>query len=215
MRPHPTEVPASQQLKLKQFFASRTNSYEYAFNPTDYIDFEIFNITKRRTKDNSHVGKALSASTKPVVFFLTYEVGYDKVLKKFIQHVVCCVAFGKNILFFDMRDLCDISKRHQQRIESELERASGLFGIHLHNACYTGNEYVYLQRFKPETEVGWCIAWALFFLNTITTRPLLSRIADRKKYVIDLYKSIDTILDHEQSNHPIERWYLKSLESLQ
>lgn len=213
LRPHPSNVPPHANLKIKNIFASRTPAYHYAFNNNGYTDFDVYNILGTATVDRSNVGLALRTSTKPVVFFLCYDVGQDKKLDMFIRHVVCCVAFGPTVYFLDMRDLADISPSHKKYIEKELERKSGVSGIQLVNAaCFTG-QCVYLQRFKDKQEVGWCIAWALYFLDSITGRYKLAHARDKKKYLSNLYRNINTILSASETNLPIEMWYSATLQN--
>jgi hypothetical protein len=210
LRPHPASVPVRSNVALKEKFASSNDAFTYAFNKRGYTDFDIYNILKKPTVDRSGVGHAIATSTKPVVFFLCYDVGYSKVLNLFIRHIVCCVAKGKDVIFFDMRDLCDIAPEHQRRIEHELERKSGVTGIKLHNASCFGGKCIYLQRFKGEDELGWCIAWALYFLQWITQHGVPTESSVKK-----LYTHINKALIHHKSNHPIEEWYVKSYQSLE
>jgi len=211
---HPTAVPPKTNQTLKQLFASRTDKYTYAFAPKGYTDFDVYNITGTPTVDRGGVGRALATSDKPVVFFLCYDVGYDPNVDRFIRHIVCCVAFGSTVVFFDMRNLCDISPDHQALLEKELARKSGLPTIKLVNASCLGDSCTYLQRFKSKKEIGWCIAWALFFLNTITEAPYpglsLARFTTATK---KLYRSIDATLEKRQSNGFIEEWYNSQLQS--
>jgi len=206
LRPHPAYVPVRINIRLKQLFAQRTSRYTYAFNTRTYTDFEIFNITGDATIDHSHVGDALRTSTKPVVFFLCYDVGHDPRLKLFIRHIVCCVAFGREILFFDMRNLAGIDPHHQRHIETELERKSGVSGIRLVNAACLTHRCIYLQRYKGH-ELGWCVAWAMYFLNQITHRPVSHENA--LHYAKTLYKKINDTLTHDRTNMLIEAWYIK------
>jgi hypothetical protein len=207
LRPHPTEVSAAKIKKLKNAL-STSDSFLYVGNSRTYADFEIYNELGHPTIDHSGVGKAIRESAKPVVFFLTYDVGYNNKLKRFIRHIVCCVALHKkDILFFDMRDLCDISPKHQKLIEKELGRKSGIQTLKLVNASCFG-ECIYLQRFKGDYEMGWCIAWALFFLEKLSRMGTVTRAK-----VKSLYKKIDGTLEKEKSNRFIEEWFIKSVQS--
>ncbi len=221
LRPHPATVKSSINLKIKKLFASRTDKYTYALNNTTYVDFDIYNIDKKPTVDRSGVCKLIRTSDKPVIFFMCYDVGYNDHLKLFIRHIVCCLAFpGETvkILFFDMRDLCDISPKHQELIETEISRKCGK-PVNLINASCLGSECIYLQKFKGEDEVGWCVAWGLYFLNVLTS-PLF-----RGKYVADmteaqyklhinkLYEKIHSYMASKNSNHFIEKWYIAQLSS--
>ena len=208
LRPHPTKIPIYKTLKMKQHFSSKSNHYTYAFNKKDYVDFNVYNKLKYETEDLSNVGELLRTSIKPVVFFLTYDVGPKK--DTYVRHIVCCVANKKEILFFDMRDLSDISPKHQKFIEKELEKASGLEGIKLVNAACLSDHCIYLQRFKGKKEHGWCIAWSLYFLNKIVHDPIPSQ---KQAYLKKLYKHINDELEKNESNMFIEEWYVKSLKS--
>jgi hypothetical protein len=209
LRPHPADVPVKENLKIKQIFSMNDDAFTYAQNNRGYTDFDVYNILQKPTVDRSNVGHLMRTSTKPVVFFLCYDVGYNKVVNLFIRHIVCCVAHGKDVLFFDMRNLCDISEKHQKLIEKELEKKSGLEGIRLHNASCFGDECIYLQRFKGEDEVGWCIAWALFFLSWLNEHGVPT-----KQSVKHLYMCINKKLEKLKSNYPIEQWYVTTFQAL-
>jgi len=217
LRPHPTQVSTKVNNRLKKKISEQSDKYRYAFNKKDYADFEVFNITGGASVDHSNLKTALSRHDKPVVFFMTYDVGPSKVLKTFIRHIVCCVAFPSSketrILFFDMRDLADISPHHKKFIEKEIERLCDCAPVRLVNL----GKNTYLQRFKGDTEMGWCIGWALFFLNTAIARPLVDDqyLADltphkQESELKKLYKVIDDQLKSEKSNHLIEKWYLNA-----
>jgi hypothetical protein len=211
LRPHPARVLVKTNLKIKNKFAKRTDAFTYAFNKKSYVDFDIYNILKKPTVDRSHVCEAISTSKKPVVFFLCYDVGENKYVNLFIRHVVCCVAFPHHdnvrILFFDMRNLCDISKKHQEHIEHEISRKCAKKVI-LENASCLGNECIYLQHFKDKYEIGWCIAWALFFLDKAITQD--PTFVEDNRNIKKMYKHIYNILSKANSNRPIEEWYVKS-----
>lgn len=219
LRPHPATVPPSKNLQIKKLFASRTDKYTYAFNDRGYVDFDIYNITGGSTVDRSGVCRAIRTSAKPVVFFMCYDVGYDSVIRVFIRHIVCCVAFpgeSVKVLFFDMRNLCDISPGHQKLIEAEISRKCGK-PVELINASCLDGECLYLQKFKGRKEIGWCIAWALYFLN-ILTKPLFrgKYVADMKEpqyslHIKNLYKTVYRHLSTNKSNSLIERWYISQL----
>jgi hypothetical protein len=219
LRPHPATVKSSINLKIKKLFASKTDKYTYALNDRTYVDFDIYNIYKKPTVDRSGVCHHIRTSTKPVVFFMCYDVGDNPTLGVFIRHIVCCVAFPGdtvNILFFDMRDLCDISPKHQELIETEISRKCGKT-VNLINASCLTSECIYLQKFKGEDEIGWCVAWALYFLNMLTS-PLFrgKYVADMtehqyKLHISKLYEKIYGVLSSEKSNHFIEKWYTSQL----
>lgn len=219
LRPHPANVKSSVNLKLKKLFASKTDKYTYALNDRTYVDFDVYNILKKPTIDRSGVCHLLRTSTKPVIFFMCYDVGNNPTLKLFIRHVVCCVAFPGdtvNILVFDMRDLCDISPKHQELIETEISRKCGK-SINIINASCLRSECIYLQKFKGDNEIGWCIAWALYFLNILTS-PLFrgKYIADMsefqyKLHISNLYEKIHSYMASKKSNHLIEKWYVEQL----
>ena len=219
LRPHPAFVKSSVNVNIKNTFKQKTDKYTYAFNNRSYVDFDIYNILKKSTVDRSGVCSHIQTSTKPVIFFMCYDVGYNTTLKTFIRHVVCCVAFPGDtvkILFFDMRNLCDISPTHQELIETEISRKCGK-PVELINASCLGSECLYLQKFKGENEVGWCVGWALYFLNMLTS-PLFrgKYVADMtefqyKLHISKLYEKIYGVLSSEKSNHFIEKWYTSQL----
>ena len=220
LRPHPAFVKASVNLNIKKTFKQRTDKYTYAFNERTYVDFDIYNILKKPTVDRSGVCAHLKSSSKPVVFFMCYDVGNNTHLRMFIRHVVCCVAFPSEdtvkILFFDMRNLCDISPKHQELIETEISRKCGKT-IELINASCLRSECIYLQKFKGDDEVGWCVGWALYFLNILTS-PLFrgKYVADMtefqyKLHISKLYEKIHAYMASEKSNHLIEKWYTSQL----
>lgn len=206
LRPHPAEVKVGTNLKIKNKFAT-SNAFTYAFNNRSYVDFDIYNILGNPSVDRSNVCKMLKTSKKPVVFFLCYDVGDNKYVNLFIRHIVCCVAFPSDqevrILFFDMRNLCDISKKHQEHIEKEIEKKCGI-RVLLENASCFGGKCLYLQKFKGDYEIGWCIAWALFFLSKLDAEHI------KKDDIQSLYKHVYSILSNAKSNRPIEEWYVKS-----
>ena len=102
-----------------------------------------------------------------------------------------------------MRNLCDISKKHQEHIEKEIEKKCKKKVILENASCFSG-KCLYLQKFKGDYEVGWCIAWALFFLSKLD--PSLMT----KDHIEKLYKHVYSILSKAKSNRPIEEWYVKS-----
>ena len=219
LRPHPAAVKSSINLKIKKLFASRTDKYTFALNERTYVDFDIYNVLKKPTIDRSGVCSLIATSKKPVVFLMCYDVGNNSTLGLFIRHVVCCVAFPGDttkILFFDMRDLCDISPKHQEVIETEISRKCGK-EIELINASCLGSQCIYLQKFKGDDEVGWCVAWALYFMSMLAS-PLFrgKYVADMteaqyKLHISKLYEKTYSILNSEKSNHLIERWYISQL----
>jgi hypothetical protein len=206
LRPHPAKVKVGTNLKIKNKFANN-DAFTYAFNKKSYVDFDIYNILGNPSVDRSNVCELMNTSSKPVVFFLCYDVGDNKYVNLFIRHIVCCVAFPTKdevrILFFDMRNLCDISKKHQEHIEKEIEKKCKKKVILENASCFSG-ECIYLQKFKGDYEVGWCVAWALFFLSKLD--PSLMA----KDHIEKLYKHVYSILSKANSNRPIEEWYVKS-----
>ena len=208
LRPHPAQVKVGTNVRIKNKFATN-NAFAYAFNNRSYVDFDIYNILGKPSVDRSNVCEMLKTSNKPVVFFLCYDVGDNKYVNLFIRHIVCCVAFPSNdevrILFFDMRNLCDISKKHQEHIEKEIEKKCGI-RVLLENASCFGGKCLYLQKFKGDYEVGWCIAWALFFLSKLKSGTL----SEQKEHTQNLYTYVYSILSNAKSNRPIEEWYIKS-----
>jgi hypothetical protein len=213
LRPHPTEVVERDNIK-KKMELRKSDKYHYAFNPDDYTDIEFFNVLGRSTKVYSGLRYALRYVQKPILFFTGYDVGQNDKLGVFVRHVVCSLAVHEgthiNIYFFDMRDLQDISPSMQRHMESEFEKHAGV-PVHLINsACVDRTKCVYLQRFKGEYEMGWCIAWAMFFLMYLTKNARILSLSppDKKKAIAKLYTDINRRLSAPKSNKFIEKFYM-------
>jgi hypothetical protein len=214
LRPHPTEVAQKHNIK-KKFELRRSDAYHYAFNPHDYVDIDFFNVLDKPTKIYSGLRYALEYVQKPVIFFTGYDVGANDILEAFVRHVVCSLAVHEgshiNIYFFDMRNLRDISPSMQRHMETEFSKHAKV-PVHLVNsACVDRSTCVYLQRFKGEKEFGWCIAWALLFLEYLTKHPQILRKSSEEKRaeIARLYTDIDERLSEPRSNHYIEKYYMR------
>lgn len=211
LRPHPTEVSEIENIRKKFEFKKRTDKYLFAFDATNYCDIEIFNVTGQKTTAYSGLCNALKYSEIPVVFFLCYDVGPNETLGVFVRHVVCCLAKDKYIYFFDMRNLSEISKKMTQIIEKEINKICGVRYTLVNLSCNHSNHCRYLQRFKGDSEMGWCIGWALLFLDYLTKNPQLIEKSDkelRKDFGI-LYNYIDDKLSRHKSNQFIEVYYIQ------
>ena len=175
LRPHPTEVSEEKNIQKKFDFKRRTHKYLFAFDPDDYCDFEIFNITGEKTRVYPGTCAALRYSEIPVIFFISYDVGNNETLGVFVRHVVCCLAMHKKIYFFDMRNLSDISKDMKSLIEKEIKKFCGVHYELVNLSCNQTTSCRYLQRYKGDTEMGWCIGWALMFLDYLSAHSELTR----------------------------------------
>jgi hypothetical protein len=211
LRPHPTEVSETENIRKKFQFKARTSKYLFAFDPDNYCDIEIFNITGEKTRAYAGLCNALTYSEIPIVFFLCYDVGPNETLGVFVRHVVCCLAKERRIYFFDMRNLGEISKDMQQFLEKEINRICGIHYELINLSCNQSRYCRYLQRFKGDTEMGWCIGWALLFLDYLTRNPDITEKSDRviRKEFGKLYDYIDSQLSSKQSNHFIETYYIR------
>ena len=211
LRPHPTEVTELENIHKKFEFKTKTQKYFFAFNPYNYCDIEVFNITGEQTKVYPGLCNALKYSEIPVVFFLCYDVGPNDILGVFIRHVVCCLAKGKYIYFFDMRNLSEISKNMKKFLEDEINKICGIHYELVNLSCNHTRHCRYLQRFKGDTEMGWCIGWALLFLDYLTDNSQLTEKTDKevRKDFARLYEYIDEQLIRKQSNHFIEMYYIR------
>jgi len=193
----------------------KTGAYFYAFDPTNYCDIEIFNKTKEATRVYDGLAAALQYSALPVLFFTCYDVGPNETLGVFVRHVVCTMVQGDSIYFFDMRNLRQISETMQAHLESEFSRFAGR-KLHLVNlACAGQQKCLYLQRYKGKTEMGWCIGWALMFLDHLTDHPEFSSMTkqSKTKHAAQLYRRIDNQLSSRKSNAFIEHYYITLLQS--
>jgi len=213
LRPHPTEVAKRRNISKKFEMKERTEDYFFPFNYSDYVDIVINNITGKPTETYIGLKYALKFSEKPFIFFTCYDVGPNEVLKVFVQHVVCTLAIregdGLNLYFFDMRNLRDISAEMQSHMEKEFTKIAGI-PVHIVNtACVDRSKCVYLQRFKGDNEMGWCIGWALLFLDYLTTNPDILDLTPegKKRRFAKLYTQLDKHLSTPRSNHFIEAYY--------
>lgn len=214
LRPHPTEVKEKQNINKKFEFRSRTDAYHYAFNPRDYADIEFSNYSGSPTTIYPGLRYALQYSEKPVIFFTGYDVGPNEHMGVFVRHVVCSLAVKEgdhiNIYFFDMRNLKDISPSMQSDMEADFSKFANR-PVHIVNAaCVDRSKCVYLQRFKGDTEMGWCIGWALLFLDFLTKNPTFLRktLEGKKNTLAKLYTELDARLSGPRTNHFIETYYI-------
>ena len=215
LRPHPTEVDEKRNIAKKMGMRHKTPAFFYAFDPSNYCDIEIFNKTKEPTYIYRGLSAALRYSDLPVLFFTCYDVGPNETLGVFVRHVVCTMVQGDSIYFFDMRNLRQISERLQSHLEEEFSRIAGR-KLHLINlACAEQRKCLYLQRYKGETEMGWCIGWALMFLDHLTDNPEFASMTkqSKTKHAADLYRHIDKQLSTHKSNKFIEKYYIRLLQS--
>ena len=215
LRPHPTEVDEKRNIAKKMGMRHKTDAFFYAFDPANYCDIEIFNKTKEPTYIYRGLSAALRYSDLPVLFFTCYDVGPNETLGVFVRHVVCTMVQGDSIYFFDMRNLRQISERMQAHLEDEFSRIAGR-KLHLINlACAEQRKCLYLQRYKGDTEMGWCIGWALMFLDHLTDHPQFATMSkqSKTKHAADLYRHIDKQLSSRKSNAFIEKYYIRLLQS--
>jgi hypothetical protein len=211
LRPHPTELPEIENIRKKFEFKGQTDEFLFAFNPTNYCDIEIFNITGEKTIAYKGLVNALRYSEIPVVFFLCYDVGENETLGVFVRHVVCCLAKGRFIYFFDMRNLSEISKNMKTHIENEIYKLCKVRYEIINLSCNHTPKCRYLQRFKGDSEMGWCIGWALLFLDYITKNPNIHKKTDkeiRRQFAV-LYNEIDAQLINDNANTFIETYYIR------
>ena len=214
LRPHPTEVDEKRNIAKKMEMRHKTPAFFYAFDPTNYCDIEIFNKTKESTHVYEGLAAALQYSELPVLFFTCYDVGPNETLGVFVRHVVCTMVQGDSIYFFDMRNLRQISERMQAHLEAEFSRIAGR-KLHLVNlACAGQKKCLYLQRYKGKTEMGWCIGWALMFLDHLTDHPEFASMnkQSKTKHAAQLYRQIDKQLSAPKSNAFIEQYYIRLLQ---
>jgi len=165
MRPHPTEIREKQNTALKFGFRNRTDEYHYPFAIRNYCDVEFHNITGEPTTAYIGLKAALQFVEKPSIFFICYDVGYNRILQTFVRHVVCSLAVregdGLTVYMFDMRNFRDISGHFQADMEKTLSEYAKVPVKIVNAACLYNSKCIYLQRFKGDHEMGWCIGWAL------------------------------------------------------
>jgi hypothetical protein len=227
---HPTEVDERETIRRKHKKASAVSDrYTFGFSRTNYCDIEIFNLTGKATTSCKEFRQAFETletdGSKPVVFFLSYDVGYKEGPDRFVRHVVCCIATRMKvkieILGFDMRNLREISNDLRERLISEIngqvtiERPISYTNI----ACLERSSCVYLQRYKTHTDIGWCIAWALFFLEVAICAPVWEghfasdlSVAKQKRAFAELYRVVNGELERRKTNGFIEDWFAAELE---
>lgn len=227
---HPTEVDEHDTIRRKhKKIAAVSDKYTAGFSRTNYCDIEIFNITGKKTtscKEFREAFKTLETDgSKPVVFFLCYDVGYKEGPDRFVRHVVCCLATRTKtkieILGFDMRNLREISNDLRKTLIDEIaEQVKVSLPIEYTNiACVERSSCLYLQRYKKKTDIGWCIAWALFFLEAAICAPVWDgkfanelSVANQKHAFADLYRVVNGELERRKTNGFIEDWFAAELE---
>ena len=220
MRPHPTEIREKQNTALKFGFRKRTSEYYYPFAIHDYCDIEFHNITGEPTTAYMGLEIALEFVVKPTIFFICYDVGFNRILDAFVRHVVCSLAVregegdGITVYMFDMRNFKDISAHFQADMEETLSGYAKVPVKIVNAACVYQDKCVYLQRFKGDNEMGWCIGWALLFLDYLTSNPEITEKTPegKKKAFSKLYAQLDKHLAGPRSNHFIEAYYLRLLD---
>lgn len=227
---HPTKVDENETVRRKHVKAHPVrDKYTFAFSRSNYCDIEVYNILGRQTtsaKEFREGFKTLDTpGAKPVVFFICYDIGHREGIDTFIRHVVCCLARRTptkiEVSMFDMRNLREIDNKLRAFLEQELAAETGVMTpIRVqNNACVERSACVYLQRYKPKTDIGWCIAWALFFLETAICRPIQNgqyaadlSLTKQKEAFAELYRVVDRQLRATKTNGFIEDWFASELE---
>lgn len=213
LRPHPTQVPERQNIAKKFELAGASDDYLFAFGSSDYCDFNIRNKDGGKVTYLPGLAAAMRYSELPVVFFTCYDVGPNETLGVFVRHVVCCVADRSQsaVFFFDMRNLRQISDVMKRTLEREFSKLAGKPMELINSACLERKKCVYLQRFKGDQEMGWCIGWALFFLDHLVKTAGFATMTkeQRKKHIAGLYRDVDHQLATPKSNHFIEVYYIE------
>ena len=218
MRPHPTEIREKQNTALKFGFRSRTDEYHYPFAIRNYCDVEFHNITGEPTTAYIGLKAALQFVEKPSIFFICYDVGYNRILQTFVRHVVCSLAVregdGLTVYMFDMRNFRDISGHFQADMEKTLSEYAKVPVNIVNAACLYNSKCIYLQRFKGDHEMGWCIGWALLFLDYLTKNPEIAEKTPegKKKAFARLYTQLDKHLAGPRTNQFIEAYYIRLLD---
>lgn len=227
---HPTEVDERETIRRKhKKIATVSDKYIAGFSRTNYCDIELFNITGKQTTSCKEVREAFKTleqdGSRPVVFFLCYDVGYKEGPGRFVRHVVCCLATRTKtkieILGFDMRNLREISNDLRKTIVEEI---AGQVKVSLpisytNIACVERSSCLYLQRYKNPTDIGWCIAWALFFLEVAICAPVWHgkfaseiSVANQKHAFAEIYRLVNGDLERRKTNGFIEDWFAAELE---
>ena len=222
--PHPVDVDEHKNIQLKHKTVERCrNDYIFAFCRKDYCDVSFYNKLKKPSTASPEFKRGFTTlfedNPKPVVFFLCYDIGDRPEIKTFIRHVICCVAVREKesiyVFAFDMRNMNDIAKGHAQYLERQLKQITDSpLSIHVVNAsCLEKPSCHYLQRFKAFEDPGWCMAWALFFLDAVICRPVWKgkhvyelSVAELKHAFARIYRLVDDELK-KHGNGFIEQWY--------
>lgn len=228
-RVHPTDVDEHKMIKLKKELVQGNHNYFFAFSSRDYADFDTYNKLHEKTTSCPEFKagmKQLLEGGKPVVFFMTYDIGRRKEIKGiYIRHIICCLAnkIGDHIevFMFDMRNLRQIDNHLRQFLENQIAEQIGFHDVRITNmACVERDSCVYLQRFKPKHDIGWCMAWAMFFLDSALLRPIWNgkyayelSPEEQKKGFAEVYRVIDHELSESKSNDLIELWFQEVIKS--
>jgi hypothetical protein len=207
---HPTKVDEQENIRKKFKLKQRTDKYLFAFDPANYCDIEIFNITREKTTIYPGLCAALQYSEIPVVFNLSYDVGYKETIDVFVRHVVCCLAVGTDIYFFDMRNLREISNETKVVLEREIENACHKKFTLINISCLERSTCLRLQRYLAPTDIGWCIAWALLFMDYLSSHPEITEMTSKEKTkkFAAFYRHLDAQLK-KHHNAFIEDYYQK------
>jgi hypothetical protein len=110
-----------------------------------------------------------------------------------------------------MRNLSEISKTLKTFIEKEINKICDIRYELVNLSCNHTKHCRYLQRFKGNEEMGWCIGWALLFLDYLTNNIHIADKSDKevRKEFAKLYNYIDGQLMYSKSNHFIEIYYIR------
>jgi hypothetical protein len=127
------------------------------------------------------------------------------------------------VLGFDMRNLREISNDLRSILEHDIATQasvpSSLTLRYTNIACVERSRCLYLQRYKKHTDIGWCIAWALFFLDVGICAPIRGSmfasdlsVPEQTRAFADLYRLVDHELVKRKTNGFIEEWFAAELE---
>jgi hypothetical protein len=189
-----------------------------ASDPNIELDIVVYVAVANQIQGYIGLKAALQFVQKPMIFFICYDVGYNKILQTFVRHVVCSLAVregeGMTVYMFDMRNFRDISAHFQADMEKTFTEYAKVPVKIVNAACLYHEKCVYLQRFKGDHEMGWCIGWALLFLDYLTTNPEIAEKTPegKKKAFAKLYTQLDKHLSGPRSNHFIEAYYMRLLD---
>ena len=205
---HPTEVDERENISKKFEMKKRTDKYLFAFDPKNYCDIEISNLLGMKTTIYPGLCAALQYSEIPVVFNLSYDVGHKETLGMFVRHVVCCLAVDSDIYFFDMRNLREISNETKEVLEREIEKACHKKFTLINISCLERLTCLRLQRYLAPTDIGWCIAWALLFMDYLSSHPEIPEMTskEKRKKFAAFYRHLDAKLK-KHHNKFIEDYY--------